>query len=383
MAGKSLGTLTLDLVANVGGFKQGLDQSQRQAEQWRRNVASTFTKVASRIVPVGLAIEGVTEAIDLLKESSSNARDIDNFSKSLGTSSTNLQEWQYAASQAGINGEKLADMFKDINDKIGDAALNKTGAAADALTQLSLSAEQLRKLSPDQILEKIGTALSNSNYTQAEKTNILESLVNDATLLEPLLDNNNQKLNQLKQQALDRGVIYSQQDIENLTNVNKLFTQINDVDTAFKNKIASALASVDFSSLSEGLSALSSFIASPQVQENLTSAAQKISDLASGIVRIAVGLERLNEASKNFGLVKFLNNTLTDVGKANANHFSITPEAGISFPPVPTDNRQQRNAGGTIPLSKETHCRIYKKRRFQLSSPTISCFRLMMQQDIL
>ena len=39
MAGnKSLGTLTLDLIAKVGGFVQGMDAAERSSTKWRKQV---------------------------------------------------------------------------------------------------------------------------------------------------------------------------------------------------------------------------------------------------------------------------------------------------------------------------------------------------------
>ena len=38
MSRRSLGTLTIDVIAEIGGFASGLDKSERQAEKWRKNV---------------------------------------------------------------------------------------------------------------------------------------------------------------------------------------------------------------------------------------------------------------------------------------------------------------------------------------------------------
>lgn len=38
MAGKSLGTLTIDLIAKVGGFVQGMDKAERASQKWSAQV---------------------------------------------------------------------------------------------------------------------------------------------------------------------------------------------------------------------------------------------------------------------------------------------------------------------------------------------------------
>ncbi len=38
MATRSLGTLTLDIIAKVGGFVSGMDAAERRSEKWRKEV---------------------------------------------------------------------------------------------------------------------------------------------------------------------------------------------------------------------------------------------------------------------------------------------------------------------------------------------------------
>lgn len=38
MASRSLGTLTLDVIAKVGGFVEGLDKAGRSSSNWRKDV---------------------------------------------------------------------------------------------------------------------------------------------------------------------------------------------------------------------------------------------------------------------------------------------------------------------------------------------------------
>lgn len=38
MAGRSLGTLTIDLIAKVGGFVSGMDKAERASAKWSKQV---------------------------------------------------------------------------------------------------------------------------------------------------------------------------------------------------------------------------------------------------------------------------------------------------------------------------------------------------------
>lgn len=53
MASKSLGTLTLDLVAQVGGFVKGMDQAERSSKKWRKQVEAETKKAAIALASIG------------------------------------------------------------------------------------------------------------------------------------------------------------------------------------------------------------------------------------------------------------------------------------------------------------------------------------------
>ena len=60
MASKSLGTLTLDIVAKVGGFTSGLDKSSREFDKWQRKFKSDAVAVGKTL---GVAVvAGATAA---------------------------------------------------------------------------------------------------------------------------------------------------------------------------------------------------------------------------------------------------------------------------------------------------------------------------------
>ncbi|MGS3560325.1 hypothetical protein ACB311_27850 [Klebsiella pneumoniae] len=55
MAGKSLGTLTIDLIAKVGGFVQGMDKAERASQKWSAQVKKDAKEVGASIVAIGAA----------------------------------------------------------------------------------------------------------------------------------------------------------------------------------------------------------------------------------------------------------------------------------------------------------------------------------------
>lgn len=55
MAGKSLGTLTIDLIAKVGGFVQGMDKAERASQKWSAQVKKDAKEVGASIIAIGAA----------------------------------------------------------------------------------------------------------------------------------------------------------------------------------------------------------------------------------------------------------------------------------------------------------------------------------------
>lgn len=302
MAGKSLGTLTIDLVAKVGGFVSGLSQAERASQKWRKQVkddakaaAVAFTGFATAASAAVLSV-GVA-GYNLLKNTSKQITESDRWAKSLNMSTQSLLSWQYAAQKAGVSGDQMADIFKDIGDKIGDAVLNKSGEAVDALDALGLSAKKLAGESPDKQLIAISNALGNIK-TNAEKTTILESLGNDLSKLLPLLDQGGDKLQKYLKAAKDFGVAPDDADIENLVKVNSIFedmeTQINGV----KIELATGLAKVDLSNLQKSISDMGDVFKDPEVIKGIT-------DLVGGVVDLATWLVKVGaEAGKLIDLYK-------------------------------------------------------------------------------
>lgn len=297
MAGKSLGTLTIDLIAKVGGFVQGMDKAERSSQKWREQVKKDAKAVGASIAAIGVAAATAAVGIGLaglaiVKSTAQQVTEADRWAKSLKMSTQDLLSWQYAAEQAGLTGDNIADIFKDINDKVGDAVLNKSGEAAQALDTLGLSAERLSKQSPDKQLMAISEALQKIP-TQAGKTNILESLGNDLSKMLPLFDNNNEKLKQFIQLSKDFGVAPPQEDIDNLVKVNRFFQDIETSARGLKIEIASGLAKVDLSPIQNGLNDIREVFTDPAVLSGLAK-------LVGGMAELVGWMGKLSSESANF-----------------------------------------------------------------------------------
>lgn len=303
MAGKNLGTLTIDLIAKTGGFVSGLNQAERASAKWSKQVqedaaasGAALAGVGAAAVTAGLAVGAA--GFQLLKSTSKQITETDRWAKSLRMSTQELLAWQFAAEKAGVSGDQMADIFKDIGDKIGDAVLNKSGEAVDALNALGLSAEKLSKVSPDKQLLAIGESLGKIG-TNAEKTTILESLGNDLSKLLPLFDNNNEKLKQFIDLAKDYGVAPDPSSIDDLVKVNQLFGDMEAQVAGLKMEIAAGLAKVDLTPLQSSLDKLHDVLTDPVVLQGISDLVSEVAQLAGWLVKAAAGAGQLAASTGN------------------------------------------------------------------------------------
>lgn len=299
MASKSLGTLTLDLIARVGGFVGGMDRAERASEDWRKNVEANVKAVTAGLAAASAAAIAVGAAgFALLKSTSEQIAENDRWAKSLKMSTQELLAWQFAAEKAGLAGDSINDIFKDLGDRIGDAVLNKSGDAVEVLNTLGLSAEKLSKTTPDKQMLAIGEALGKIS-TNAGKINILESLGSDLSRLLPLFDNNNEKLKQFLQIAKDYGIAPDPQSIDDLVKVNLLFEDMSAQVKGLKMEIAAGLAHVDLSPLNSSLSQIKDVLTDPEVLQGIANLVSEVAKLAGWLIKAAAGAGQLVTSSGN------------------------------------------------------------------------------------
>lgn len=215
MASKSLGTLTLDLVARTGNFVAGMDKAERSSQKWRWQVEKNAA-AAGAAIGAATAVAAGAMAV-LIKSSINSAAEIENFAKLAGSSTTEFQKFAAGARTVGVESDKLSDILKDVNDKVGDFLVTGGGPLKDFFEQVApkvgVTAEQFRNLSGPQALGLYVDTLEKAGANQQEMTFFLEAIANDATLLAPLLRNGAKEMRGLADEAENLGLILSEETI--------------------------------------------------------------------------------------------------------------------------------------------------------------------------
>ena len=209
----SLYTLTVDLLLKTGSFERDGGKTARQFEQRMQSMQASARRAGTAI---GLAISaGVTAGGAAMVQWTRQVADLgveyDKLGKLSGTTSEQFQRMAAGANSVGMSHEKLADIFKDVQDKIGDYVQTGGGALADFFDNIAkrtgVTAEQMRKLSGPDALGLYFKSLERANLSQTELTFYMEAIASDASALIPLLRNNSAGFQQWGNAAQAAGAI--------------------------------------------------------------------------------------------------------------------------------------------------------------------------------
>ncbi|MCK9563090.1 MAG: hypothetical protein M0R02_10285, partial [Bacteroidales bacterium] len=253
MASKSLGQLTIDLIAKVGGFVEGMDKAERAANKRAKDIDKALANMAkgaerhlnAAAKAVGaIGVAAVAGGAALVKSAADSAKEITTLSQVANTSAEDFQRWAVGAKTVGIEQTKLADILKDMNDRVGDFLSTGGGPMKDFFEniapQVGVTADQFRKLSGPEALQLYVSSLEKANLAQGEMTFYMEAVASDATALLPLLRDNGAEIERLGDRAAELGAILSDVEVAQLAEVSKQLDELGLVVEGLGNKIAIA-----------------------------------------------------------------------------------------------------------------------------------------------
>src|SRR5690554_5164273 len=178
MARKSLGTLTLDIVARTGGFIQGMDQAERRSEKWRKQVerdAKAIGTAVGRTAAAGVAAATAAAAatVALTKQGMDAVRVQADLARSLDTTYDSITALQLAAGDVGLEG--LEGSLTRLNRRLGAAEVG-SGAAANAVKALQLDLKALSEMDVDERVATIADAIRDSGVSMQRAARFAQDL---------------------------------------------------------------------------------------------------------------------------------------------------------------------------------------------------------------
>jgi hypothetical protein len=141
----------------------------------------------------------------------------------------------------GIEQEKLADILKDVNDRVGDFLQTGGGPMADFFENIAprvgVTADQFARLSGPEALQLYVSSLEKAGVSQQEMTFYLEAMASDTTRLIPLLQNGGAEMTRLGAQAQALGAILDADAIAAMRRSELALVSIGQVFTGVRNRL--------------------------------------------------------------------------------------------------------------------------------------------------
>lgn len=301
MASRSLGTLTLDVIAQVGGFVAGMDKAERSSEKWRKQVEKN-AKAVGTAIGAGLAT-GITAITAMTISAVNSASEITNLAAVANVSTTDFQKLAVGAKTVGIEQDKLADILKDVNDKVGDFLNTGGGAMADFFEQIApkvgVTADQFRNLSGSQALGLYVSSLEKAKVSQSDMTFYLEAIASDATALLPLLRNNAEGFKRFGEAAEAAGSIMDEKTIRAAQELRAANWLVDQSVSGLSNQLTSAMLPTLANFATRLNDATINGVLAKRVSDDLAASLRALGKFAVGTVAgihlLGVGLKTLSD----------------------------------------------------------------------------------------
>ena len=237
----SLGTLTIDIAANLARLESDLGKANRLSQKFAEDQQKRYTRIGKMI---GTAIAGFATGAfaNWIKESIDAADAAAETAQSLGITVESFQALSYAASTAGVEQEGLTGAINKFNKTISQAAAGgKKQAAAFADIGVSVRDSNGGLKDADKLMLEV-----------ADKFQGLEDGANKAALAQdlfgktgakliPLLNSGKQGITDLMTEAQKLGLVMSAESAAAADQFNDAMTALDGVGRGMANNLATSL----------------------------------------------------------------------------------------------------------------------------------------------
>lgn len=267
--------------ASMSNLQRSLSKASENMGRLGRQLTTRFT--APLVGGLGLAARAVQN----------QAAEVSRLSAIANASTDSFQRMAAGAKTVGIEQEKLSDILKDTNDRVGDFLATGGGPMADFFENIApkvgVTVDQFKELSGPEALQLYVSSLERAGVSQQEMTFYMEALASDATALVPLLRNNGEEMQRLGDNAARLGSIMDRDTIDALMRSRVAVSDATKAFTGLANHLIASLAPT-IASLSERLVQVTQWFAglSPEIKTTIAAVAGLAAALGPAL--IALGL---------------------------------------------------------------------------------------------
>ncbi|MGA4642661.1 hypothetical protein ACQKC8_23045 [Stutzerimonas stutzeri] len=240
---KSLGTLTLDLIAKIGGFTGPLDQSGRAAQKWRRQIEKD-AKAAG--IAMGAAGAAAAAGLGYMIKASIDAADAaSKAAQSTGLTTEAYTSLAFAADMSGVSTSELDAAMSRLNRTALEVAAGSEKQAALFKT-LGVSVKDaggaLRD--GDQILMDLADRFAKMPDGIGKSSLAMEVFGRSGAKMIPLLNSGSEGIKDLTEQARALGLVINDEQAKSAERFNDNLSILAGVSRGAGNVIAGELLPV-------------------------------------------------------------------------------------------------------------------------------------------
>ena len=301
-------------------------------------VAGVAGEVLIKTAAAAAALSAAVTA--MVVGSAKGRRELELLSTQAKTSVEDFQALSFATGQYGINAEQIADISKDVSDKVGEFARDATGPFQDFANQMRLTKSQAKDLavefqglSSEQVIGRMVKMMEEADTSGDQMTQVLESMGNDLSKLKPLFSDNAKELEKLKDgfNAVNESLQITDLQAEKLQKVSQSYDLMTSAIGNATTAISATLAPVmdDFFNdvieiVPTATQAIIDFANSFLEAENISSLAgvkKEITDTEAEIKKLALAHKIVNQAIEEQNTLFFANDRnqklISDADKFN------------------------------------------------------------------
>ena len=245
---------TAGLAKSVNDVNAKLDSMAEAGKKSAKDLAILKTIEISRafidgVKAISSALSSAAlSAADLFNNSRQAVAELKTMSAISNTSVEDFQRLALAAASVGIENDKLSDILKDVNDRVGDFLTTGGGPMADFFEniapQVGVTAEDFKDLSGPEALKLYVSSLEKAGVNQQEMTFYLEAMASDLTALLPLLKDGGAGIAEFGSKADKLGIVLTEDQVAAVKEMNGALSLVAQTMQGIINQVTAELAPI-------------------------------------------------------------------------------------------------------------------------------------------
>lgn len=242
---KSTHEISIEMAADVVRLTQDMQRAQSVVDRGMQGMARSADVAIKALGALGVTLSLGT-IVGMVRDLGRVSNEITNMSRAAGLGVEQFQVLAFGAERFGVSQEKLADIVKDTQDKIGDFVQTGGGAMADFFENIAprvgVTVDQFRALNGADALQLYVSSLEKANLSQADMVFYMEAIASDSTLLLPLLQDGGKALQEYGDSAMRMGKILDEEAVAAARNFDNAMKDVSDSVDGAKTQMVVGLA---------------------------------------------------------------------------------------------------------------------------------------------